>query len=83
MDKIISNLQGLVNKNDIGTSFFSIYPKYDFSSGSPVIVGYTVYQSLTITIRGITNNNNKISRVIDAITKGGAPLTISGITYSN
>ncbi len=77
---MIKNLQGIATKDDIGTTYITVYPKYDFSSGSPVIVGFTVYQSITITIRGVSNTNNKISKAIDAIATAGVS-SISGITY--
>ena len=82
VDQAIKSLQGIVSKDDIGTSSINVYPIYDYSTGSPVISGYTVYQSLTILIRGVTNNNNKISRTIDALANAGVS-SISGINYSS
>ena len=69
-----------VSENDIATSSISVYPKYNYSSGTSVIVGYTVYLSLTVTIRGIDNNSKRIARVIDALASAGVT-SIYGLTY--
>ncbi len=71
-----------VSKDEITTSYISIYPKYDYSTGTGVIVGYTVYVSLTITIKGIYNDNSKVAAVIDGIASAGVS-SISGITYDS
>jgi len=57
-----------------------VYPQYNYTNGSSVIIGYTVYVSLTITIRGIDTNSQKIARIIDGLASAGAT-SISGITY--
>ena len=69
-----------VGQNDISTSSISVYPKYNYSSGTSVIVGYTVYISLTVTIRGINTNSQRIARVIDALASAGVN-SIYGLTY--
>ncbi len=81
MDQITSVLQlNGVGANDISTSSISVYPKYDYSNGTSTIVGYTVYVSLTITIRGINNNSSKIARVIDGLASAGVT-SIYGLSY--
>jgi len=62
------------------TSSISVYPKYDYSSGTGVIVGYTVSVSLTITIRGINTNSQKIARIIDGLASTGVTY-IYGLSY--
>lgn len=69
-----------MGQNDITTSYISVYPKYDYSNGTSTIVGYTVYVSLTITIRGIANNSDKIARVIDGLASAGVT-SIYGLSY--
>jgi len=71
-----------VSKNDITTSSISVYPKYDYTNGTSTVVGYTVYVSLTITIRGIDTNSQKIARIIDGLASAGAS-SISGLSYSS
>ncbi len=69
-----------MGQNDIATSSVSVYPKYDYSNGTSTVVGYTVYISLTITIRGIANNSDKIARVIDGLASAGVT-SIYGLSY--
>ena len=69
-----------VNKNDVSSSYVSIYPKYDYSSGVGLIVGQYVYVSLTITIKDINMDGQKVAKVIDALSSTGVN-SISGITY--
>lgn len=69
-----------VGANDISTSSVSLYPKYNYTNGSSVIIGYTVYVSLTITIRGIDSDSSKIAKVMDSLASGGAT-SIYGLTY--
>jgi uncharacterized protein YggE len=88
LDKINTQLQQItsvlqlngVGQNDIATSYISVYPKYDYTNGTATIVGYTVYISLTITIRGIANNSDKIARVIDGLASAGVT-SIYGLSY--
>ncbi len=88
LDKINTQLEQITNvlqvngvgQNDISTSSISVYPKYDYTNGTSTIVGYTVYVSLTITIRGIDKNNSKIARVIDGLASAGVS-SIYGLTY--
>ena len=71
-----------ITQDDISTSYLNVYPKYDYSSGTGVIVGYTVYINLTINIRGIDSNRTKIASVIEGIATSGVS-SISGITYDS
>lgn len=88
LNKIDAKLDGIysalkengVTKSDIQTSYISVYPKYDYSSGVGVINGYTVYISITITIRGIDKNSKRIANVVDDISSAGVN-SISGVTY--
>jgi uncharacterized protein YggE len=69
-----------VSTNDISTSSISVYPKYNYTNGTSVIIGYTVYLSLTVTIRNIDTNSQRIARVIDALASAGVS-SIYGLTY--
>lgn len=69
-----------VSQNDIATSSISVYPKYNYTNGTSVVIGYTVYISLTVTIRGIDTNSQRIARVIDALASAGVN-SIYGLTY--
>ncbi len=88
LSKIDDQLDGIYNvlqvngvsQNDISTSSISVYPKYNYTNGTSVVIGYTVYVSLTITIRGIDANSQKIAKVIDGLASAGVT-SIYGLTY--
>ncbi len=69
MNSIILTLkkQG-IEERDIKTSNYSVYPKYDWSNGKNLIIGYTVSQSLDIKIR----DTKKVSDVLDVVGQEGA-----------
>lgn len=61
MESKISDLIGSlkssgVSSNDITTSSISVYPNYNYTNGTSVISGYSVYESLTVIIRDIDTN---------------------------
>ncbi|MFA6537098.1 MAG: SIMPL domain-containing protein [Patescibacteria group bacterium] len=69
MNEIVDSIkkQGLADK-DIQTSNYSIYPKYDWSDGKSLIVGYTVSQSLDLKIR----DTKKVSDILQIVGEKGA-----------
>ena len=69
-----------VSANDISTSSISVYPKYNYTNGTSVVIGYTVYLSLTVTIRGIDTNTQRIGKVVDALASAGVT-SVSGLSY--
>ena len=69
-----------VSQSDISTSSISVYPKYNYTNGTSVVIGYTVYLSLTVTIRGIDTNTQRIGKVVDALASSGVN-SIYGLTY--
>lgn len=62
------------------TTDLSIYPKYNFSNVENVVVGYTVYLSIAITIRGIDTSTQRIAKIIDSLAHAGVT-NITGLTY--
>ena len=74
--------QNRVSKSDIKTSYISVYPKYDFSSGTGVVVGYTVYLSLTITLRDIDKDPSKVGNVIEGLAMAGVS-SVSSIQFDS
>ena len=70
-----------VTANDISTSSISVYPKYNYTNGTSVVVGYTVYLSLSVTVRGIDTNTQRIGKVVDALASSGATTSVYGLTY--
>lgn len=69
-----------VSASDVATSSISVYPQYNYTNGTSVIIGYTVYLSLTVTIRGIDTNSQKIASIIDVLANAGVT-SIYGLTY--
>lgn len=66
-----------IAKEDIKTENYSLYPNYDFQSGSQRITGYSVNANLVVTLTDFT----KLNQAIDAATGVGAN-QIGGITFS-
>lgn len=68
-NKIIENLKGLgIEKKDIKTSNYSIYPSYTYENGKDKIVGYDGNASVTVKVRDLS----KVSNAIAQITASGA-----------
>lgn len=89
MDKIIADLSKAgVDKKDIKTNNYSSYPVYDSSSiikpmmamprpGTQTISGYTVNNSVTVTI----HETDKANTIIDLVTADGAE-NVSGPNFT-
>lgn len=72
--------QNKLPKSSIETSYLSIYPKYDFTTGTGVINGYTVYISVSVTIKGIEKDPKRVGILIEGLANAGVS-SVSGITY--
>ncbi len=69
MNNIISELSNAgINNSNLQTSNFSISPKYDWNDNRRVFLGYSVNNSLTITVETISN----IGPIIDLLVDAGA-----------
>lgn len=76
MDKVIAAIKASGVKNeDIKTSNYTIYPKYDYNekSGVSAIVGYSVNNSVSVTVRDIVKTGN----IIDAAADSGVNVSSS------
>lgn len=69
-----------VSSDDLKTSSLSVYPRYNYTNGTSVIIGYTVYVSLTVTIRGIDKNSQRLAKTVDALASAGVS-SIYGLSY--
>ena len=70
MDKVVSQIKASgVKSEDIKTVNYSIYPKYDYNkqSGESSIVGYSVNNTVQVTVRDITMTGT----IIDLASEGG------------
>lgn len=59
--------EGIEEKN-IKTTNYNVNPNYDFTSGRQTITGYTVTQTIDLTIQPI----DKVNKVLDILTTNGA-----------
>lgn len=79
MDKVIAALKKMgIEEKDIQTSNYSVYPQYNYEAkGAEKIVGYTVENTVKITVRDIL----KVGDVLDTGIEQGANVS-SGIQFS-
>ncbi len=76
MDKVIAAIKASGVKNeDIQTVNYTIYPKYDYSekSNGNTIIGYTVNNSVNVTVREL----DKTGSIIDAAADSGVNVSSS------
>jgi len=78
MNRLIKNLKNLgIEDKDIQTSYYNIYPQYDWPDGKQVLRGYQVNQSVSVKIR----NLDKIGDILTAAGEGGAN-QVSGLSFN-
>jgi uncharacterized protein YggE len=78
INTIISELGKLgIDKKDIKTENYSLYPNSDFNGGRQTIVGYSVNASLSVSITDFA----KLNQAIDTATRVGAN-QIGGINFT-
>lgn len=81
MDAVIAALKarGVADK-DIRTTYFSIQPRYEYPrEGGPILVGYTVSNQVSVTVRDL----NTVGPVIDDVASAGGNNTrINGISFA-
>jgi len=70
--------RGVADK-DIRTTYFSIQPRYEYPrEGSPILVGYTVTNQVSVTVRDL----DTVGPVIDDVANAGGDNTrINGISF--
>lgn len=76
MDKVIAAIKAAgIKAEDIKTVNYSIYPKYEYNKdgGISSIVGYTVNNSVNVTVR----NLDKTGDIIDSATESGVNMSSS------
>ncbi len=79
MDNVISALKAMgIADEDITTASYSIYPQYDYTTSVGVIVGYEVYNTLSVVLHDI----NTVGDVLGAATAAGAN-TAGSIDFSS
>lgn len=66
-----------IEKEDVKTSNYSIYPNYDYTSGTNRIIGYNINSNLEITV----SDFEKLNSVIDLATAEGAN-QVGGVQFA-
>ena len=69
-----------IPKDSFVTSFISVFPKYDYSSGTGKVCGYNAFLAVTLTINNINKKECKIGSVIEDLIEAGVT-SITGVTY--
>ncbi len=69
MEAILTALTNLgVNKDDLQTNSFSVYPVYDYTESTPVVTGYEVSNTVTVVVRDLS----QLPSLLDAAVEAGA-----------
>ncbi|MDN4494596.1 SIMPL domain-containing protein [Ureibacillus aquaedulcis] len=69
MNQVIQSLLALnIDRNDIQTAFFNVFPGYDYVDGRQVFRGYEVTNAITVEVHDL----NKMGLVIDTAIQNGA-----------
>lgn len=66
-----------IDKSDIKTINYSLYPNYDYRAGNQKITGYSLNVNLQVKVKDFT----KITQVVDTATKDGAN-QVGGISFT-
>ncbi len=67
MRKVIDTIKSLgIADKDIRTTNYSIYPNYDYNSNTRKLNGYRVENSITVTLRDITQVGTVIGKAVEA-----------------
>lgn len=62
INSLLTKIQALgVEKKDIQTANYDIYPQYDYKDGTQVLRGYRVSQNVTVKIRDLVKANSVIA----------------------
>lgn len=69
MTRVVQSLLALnIQRNDIQTSMYNVFPRYDYIEGRREFRGYEVTNSVSVTLRNIA----QVGTVIDTAVKNGA-----------
>ncbi len=78
-DAIVAALRSAgVADDDIRTTQFSVYPRYDYRSDSQQLIGFQVSNSLSVTVRDIDGAGDVVDRAVEA---GGDLTRIHGVSF--
>jgi uncharacterized protein YggE len=70
-DKVITELVKLgLERKDIGTENFNIYPQYDWTNGTQTLIGYQATHSIVVKLNA--SKIDRVSSIVDAAADAGA-----------
>lgn len=70
-----------INRDDISTSQFSIYPQYNYANGKNEIIGYEARQTITVQVRGVDKSTVSLGKILSGATTAGVN-EITGVSLS-
>ncbi len=70
-----------VNRDDIATTQFNIYPQQNYDGTKNTITGYSANQSITIKVHDVDKSTDKLSKILGGVTAAGAN-QINGVNLS-
>lgn len=66
MNRVIDYLKEIdIDKKDIKTTSYYLYPKYEYPNGRSVLVGYTLTNSITVKVRNFETIGDILSKSVD------------------
>lgn len=66
MNKVIEYIKSIgIDKKDIKTTSYYLYPKYEYPNGRSILIGYTLNNSISIKIRDFDLISDLIAKSVD------------------
>ncbi len=82
VNKIIDFIKAQgITKDDISTSQFNVYPRYDYTNGKNEINGYEARQTISIKVKGVDKSSDNLGKILSGATNNGAN-EVSGVALS-
>ncbi|MBL8029998.1 MAG: SIMPL domain-containing protein [Candidatus Doudnabacteria bacterium] len=69
-----------VNKDDVSTSQFNVYPRYDYAKGTE-ITGYEARQTITVKVKGVDESTDSLGKILSGAASNGAN-EVNGVNLS-
>ena len=81
MNALLDSVKGNgIDDKDIHTTQFALNPEYSYpSNGTPVLRGYRLTNSVSVTVRDLDRVPEVIDEAVEAV---GDPIQISGVTFT-
>lgn len=81
INQVIGAIENVgIDKKNIQTQAYSLYPQYDFKNGVSVQSGYSATQKLSVKVENIKDNVQLVSQVIAEASKAGVN-QVEGVSF--